>query len=146
MQPQIMRAQKSEQILIFEINKDYWHVFKYQSTIFNHLGLFMFIGSSIADTQHIFFLYFYALLCVFILSNESLLKLHMMNWCINALCMYILFVMSVIFQHFTHAIYVTLTCRDKIWPSSLIQRPFCFSELSYIFFIFFQPKIYNTML
>jgi hypothetical protein len=36
-------------------NKDYWHVFKYQSTIFNHLGLFMFIGSSIADTQHIFF-------------------------------------------------------------------------------------------
>jgi hypothetical protein len=24
MQPQIMRAQKSEQILIFEINKDYW--------------------------------------------------------------------------------------------------------------------------
>jgi hypothetical protein len=54
MQPQIMRAQKSEQILIFEINKDYWHVFKYQSTIFIHLGLFMFIGSSIADTQHIF--------------------------------------------------------------------------------------------
>jgi hypothetical protein len=45
MQPQIMRAQKSAQILIFEINKDYWHVFKYQSTIFNHLGLFMFIGS-----------------------------------------------------------------------------------------------------
>jgi hypothetical protein len=41
MQPQIMRAQKSEQILIFEIDKDYWHVFKYQSTIFNHLGLFM---------------------------------------------------------------------------------------------------------
>jgi hypothetical protein len=55
MQPQIMRAQKSEQILIFEINKDYCHVFKYQSNIFNHLGLFMFIGSSIADTQHIFF-------------------------------------------------------------------------------------------
>jgi D-lyxose ketol-isomerase len=55
MQPQIMRAQKSEQILIFEINKDYWHVFKYQRTIFNNLGLFMFIGSSIADTQHNFF-------------------------------------------------------------------------------------------
>jgi hypothetical protein len=54
MQPQIMRAQKSEKFLIFEINKDYWHVFKYQSTIFNHLSLFMFIGSSIADTQHIF--------------------------------------------------------------------------------------------
>jgi hypothetical protein len=54
MQPQIMRAQKSGQILIFEIDKDYWHVFKYQSTIFNHLGLFMFIGSSIADTQNIF--------------------------------------------------------------------------------------------
>jgi hypothetical protein len=54
MQPQIMSAWKSEQILIFEINKDYWHVFKYQSTIFNQLGLFMFIGSSIADTQHIF--------------------------------------------------------------------------------------------
>jgi hypothetical protein len=55
MQPGVMRAQKSEQILIFEINKDYWQVFKYQSTIFNHLGLFMFIGSSIADTQHIFY-------------------------------------------------------------------------------------------
>jgi hypothetical protein len=55
MQPQIMRAQKSEEILNFEINKDYRHVFKYQSTIFNHLSLFMFIGSSIADTQHIFF-------------------------------------------------------------------------------------------
>jgi hypothetical protein len=55
MQQQLMRAQKSEQILIFEITKDYWHVFKYQSTIFNHLGLFIFIGSSIADTQHIFF-------------------------------------------------------------------------------------------
>jgi hypothetical protein len=37
MQPQIMRAQKSEEILIFEINK---------GTIFNHLGLIMFIGSS----------------------------------------------------------------------------------------------------
>jgi hypothetical protein len=45
MQPQIMRAQKSEQILIFEINKDYY---------FNHLDLFMYIGGSIADTQHIF--------------------------------------------------------------------------------------------
>jgi hypothetical protein len=33
MQPQIMRAQKSEQILILEINKEYWHVLKYQSTI-----------------------------------------------------------------------------------------------------------------
>jgi hypothetical protein len=53
MQPRIIRAQKSEKKLIFEINKDYWHVFKYQSTVFNHLGLFMFIGSSIADTQHI---------------------------------------------------------------------------------------------
>jgi hypothetical protein len=30
-------------------------IFKYQSTIFNHLGLFMFIGSSIADTQYIFY-------------------------------------------------------------------------------------------
>jgi hypothetical protein len=39
---------------LFEMNKDYCHVFKYQSTIFNHMGLFMFIGSSIADTQHIF--------------------------------------------------------------------------------------------
>jgi hypothetical protein len=56
MQPQIMSAQKSERILIFEINKDYWHVFKYQSTIFNHLSLFMLLGSSIADTQQIFFL------------------------------------------------------------------------------------------
>jgi hypothetical protein len=55
MQPQIMRAQKSEQILIFEINKNNCHFFKYQSTIFNHLGLLMFIGSPIADTQHIFF-------------------------------------------------------------------------------------------
>jgi hypothetical protein len=58
-QPQIMRAQKSEQIKIFEITKDYLHVFKYQSTIFNHLGLLMFIGSSIADTQHIFFISFF---------------------------------------------------------------------------------------
>jgi hypothetical protein len=33
MQPQNMGAQKSEQIKIFEINKDYLHVFKYQSTI-----------------------------------------------------------------------------------------------------------------
>jgi hypothetical protein len=56
MKPEVMRAQKSEQILIFEINKYYWQVFKYQTTIFNHLGLFMFIGSSIADTQHIFLL------------------------------------------------------------------------------------------
>jgi hypothetical protein len=38
-----MRAQTSEQIFIFEINKGFWHVFKYQS-------IFMFIGSSIADT------------------------------------------------------------------------------------------------
>jgi hypothetical protein len=60
MQPQIMRSQKSQQILIFEINKDYWHVFKYQSTVFNHLGLFMVIGCSTADTQHIFsFVFFY---------------------------------------------------------------------------------------
>jgi hypothetical protein len=43
MQPQIMRAQKSEineDLTCFQISK--------------HLGLFMFIGSSIADTQHIF--------------------------------------------------------------------------------------------
>jgi hypothetical protein len=54
MQPQIMRAQKSEQILLSKINKDSWHILKYQSTLFNHLGLLMFIGSSIADTEHIF--------------------------------------------------------------------------------------------
>jgi hypothetical protein len=53
-QPQIMRAQKSEQIFIFEINED---LTCFQ--ISKHLGLFMFIGSSIADTQHIFFKYFH---------------------------------------------------------------------------------------
>jgi hypothetical protein len=52
MQPQIIRAQKYEQILIFEINIDYWNVFKYQSTIFNHFGLFMFIGRSIGYATH----------------------------------------------------------------------------------------------
>jgi hypothetical protein len=49
MQPQIMRAQKSEQIFIFEVNEDFTCF-----QISKHLGLFMFIGSSIADTQHIF--------------------------------------------------------------------------------------------
>jgi hypothetical protein len=51
-QPLIMRAQKSEQILIFEIVKDMFS--NIRALIFNHLGLFMFIRSSIADTQHIF--------------------------------------------------------------------------------------------
>jgi hypothetical protein len=49
---------KSEQILIFEINKDYCHVLEYQSTISNHLALFMFVGSSIAETQHVFYFLF----------------------------------------------------------------------------------------
>jgi hypothetical protein len=44
----------------FEINKDYWHVFKYQSTIFNHLGKFMKFNCGYAT--HFFLLIYFTYL------------------------------------------------------------------------------------
>jgi hypothetical protein len=56
MQPQIIRQQKSEQILILKLIKitDMSSNIIEPFSIIWELGLFMFIGSSIADTQHIF--------------------------------------------------------------------------------------------
>jgi hypothetical protein len=58
MQPQIMRAQKSEQILIFEINR-LLTCFQISKHYFQWFGFINVIGSSIADTQLIFFYSFF---------------------------------------------------------------------------------------
>jgi hypothetical protein len=54
MQPQIMRAQKSEEILIFEIIKTF-DMFSNIKALFSIIRVYSwFIGSAIAHTQHIF--------------------------------------------------------------------------------------------
>jgi hypothetical protein len=72
MQPQIMRAQKSEQILIFEIKKDYWHGFQISNHYFQSFGFIHVHRKFICGSATHFSFYIFIKICIIFILPKHL--------------------------------------------------------------------------